>query len=529
MKSKISIILPFLFLSVILSATNNLPELNLIKSNVEIKNNSYRYNATFKLPKGYSIKDLNENVCIFLNNGEKLKTELSLVNKVLKVSWISNDFIESFTLKYRLCTEDTQTCIMTQEMKLKFKAPLSSKKTLPLLFIFFSGILTALSPCVLPIIPLVFGFIGLSKDKKQGIINSLILIFTMALSYSLLGALTAKGGGVFGATLQKPIFSLIAGSVIILMGTSLMGLFEIQAPQSLMGKISGFRGKGRFAALIMGIFIGVIGMPCVGPVLISILTYISTTQNMGFGAFSLFLYALGMGIVFFVLSILSLYSGKKVKQGYWNEFLKTIFSFAIIGTGVYFIDKALNTNITWVIYFLFISFYLFKKGFSEGPKLFSRIYLILAVVSMIFPAYNFYTFIHKEYLTSEQIKSKNLNNFWLYNIEEAKDIAKKEDKIVVMDFFASWCEGCNELNDAFHSIYKDYTDKIIFVKVDLTSTNKKTISIAKEYKIRGLPTVLILCPKNSKKIERFSGALTERELKKVLDNAIKKSLLCEEG
>ncbi len=524
-------LLLILIFSLNLYAFIELPKLELQTKKITKNINGYDYELQLTLPRGYSVKDLQKDVCIFDRTGKKLKTTSKIENDLLYVKWNLKNFEKSLTLKYRLCRADTRVCIMTQKIKVEFKEDdIASSKTkaLPLLFIFFSGILTALSPCVLPIIPLVFGFIGLSKNKKQGIINSIILILSMAISYSILGAFTAKGGGVFGSALQKPVFNIIAGSIVILMGSSLLGLFEMQAPSTIMQKISSFRGRGVFTAFVMGLFIGVIGMPCVGPVLISILTYISTTQDVLFGGGSLFLYALGIGVVFFVSSLLSLYSGKKIKQGYWNEFLKTLFSLAIIGTGVYFINKALSTDLSWVVYLLFSSLLMFKKAFSGIPKLFSRIYIILAISFLMLPAYKLYFAIEESHHHQDKIftdSSKNLN-FWINGIENGLKEAKLQNKIVVVDFFADWCNGCKELKHSFSKVYNKFKNDFVFVKVDLTSTTDETIKIAKKYKIRGLPTVLIMCPESGEKIYRFFGAKTEEELEKILMNALEKRINC---
>ncbi len=524
-----------LFLILILSlnfyAFIELPKLELITKKIVKNINGYDYELQLTLPKGYSVKDLKKDVCVFDSEGKKLKTISKIENNLLYIKWNLKDFEKSLTLKYRLCRADTRVCIMTQEIKLEFKEAdivSSTQNALPLLFIFSSGILTALSPCVLPIIPLVFGFIGLSKNKKQGIVNSIVLILSMAISYSILGALTAKGGGVFGSTLQKPVFNIVAGSIVILMGSSLLGLFEMQAPSMIMQKISTLKGRGLFTAFIMGLFIGIIGMPCVGPVLISILTYISTTQDVIFGGVSLFLYALGIGVVFFISSLLSLYSGKKIKQGYWNEFLKTLFSLAIIGTGVYFINKALLTDLLWIVFLLFGSILMFKKAFSGIPKLFSRIYIMLAISFLMLPAYKLYFAIERSHNHHSKIfidNSKN-SNFWIDEIESGLKEAKSQNKIIIIDFFADWCSGCKELKSSFSKIYSKFKDDFVFVKVDLTSTTDETIKIAKKYKIRGLPTVLIMCPENGKKIYRFFGAKTEKELEKILSNALEKRINC---
>jgi cytochrome c-type biogenesis protein len=157
-----------------------------------------------------------------------------------------------------------------------------------LIFSFLAGLLSVLSPCVLPVIPIIIA--GRPGDSK---LRPLLIVFGVSLTFILMGILTT----LFGQFLAPYIasFEKMAGFISILFG--ILFLFDINLFKkiNLANKLQ-YNGSGIFSGLILGLTLGLIWVPCVGPVLASILAMVATTQTFWSGVFFLIVYSAGFSI-----------------------------------------------------------------------------------------------------------------------------------------------------------------------------------------------------------------------------------------
>jgi cytochrome c biogenesis protein CcdA len=155
------------------------------------------------------------------------------------------------------------------------------------LAVFVGGLLSAASPCVLAVIPLVIGFVGgyARGDKKKALRYTLVFAIGLAVTFTLLGAAAGLIGSFLGAT-GKYLYWILA-AIAILMGLSLLGVFEIKSPFARwQPKIGGLAG-----AFVMGILFGFASTPCATPVLVVILAFVATKGQIVYGTLLLFVYA----------------------------------------------------------------------------------------------------------------------------------------------------------------------------------------------------------------------------------------------
>lgn len=97
--------------------------------------------------------------------------------------------------------------------------------------------------------------------------------------------------------------------------------------------------------------------------------------------------------------------------------------------------------------------------------------------------------------------AKILNNSQFYNK------VRSSDKLVVMDFFATWCGPCKMLTPIFESLSNEMSDEVDFAKIDID----RSLEVAEEYKIVSVPTVIIF--KNGKEVQRMVGFLPKEQIK----------------
>jgi len=152
--------------------------------------------------------------------------------------------------------------------------------------------LATASPCILASIPLVIGFVGgyAGGSRKQAFLYSLIFVLGLAVVMSVLGALAALMGTMFGLT--GPVWYFILAAVLIIMGLHLAGVIDLKltTSQKFLPQRTGLLG-----ALVLGMLFGTVLSPCASPVLAVILTVAAVQQKVAYGSSLLFTYALGQG------------------------------------------------------------------------------------------------------------------------------------------------------------------------------------------------------------------------------------------
>jgi cytochrome c-type biogenesis protein len=158
------------------------------------------------------------------------------------------------------------------------------------LFVFLGGLVSASSPCVLAIIPLVIGFIGGYSEgkRKKAIFYSLIFALGLSITFTILGAIASLVGGLFGDV--GKFWYYLAGGVALIMGLYLIGVVGFTLPQPVTLKT---KHKGAIGALLLGLLFGAVSSPCATPVLAVILAFVATKARIVYGTSLLFVYAIG--------------------------------------------------------------------------------------------------------------------------------------------------------------------------------------------------------------------------------------------
>ncbi len=177
---------------------------------------------------------------------------------------------------------------------------------------FLGGLLSFLSPCVLPLIPSYVSYItGVSFDelktgdkaviRKLTLINSSVFISGFSLVYILLGVFSSFVGHILSA--YYDVIRIVGGIIIILFGLEVMGILKIR---TLMGDHRVHlhsKPRGYFGSFILGLTFGAGWTPCIGPILGSILLYAGTAGSVWYGFKLLLTYSLGLGIPFMATAL----------------------------------------------------------------------------------------------------------------------------------------------------------------------------------------------------------------------------------
>ena len=201
------------------------------------------------------------------------------------------------------------------------------------------GLVTALTPCVYPMIPVTVSVIGSSAQGSQlrAFRNSLVYVGGMALCYSALGVTVAAVGGQFAALFQNMWFLIVVAAMFLLLAMHMLDVHKLGFLLRLQGKAGEQSGKGTglMSIFVMGVLSGFVFAPCVGPILLGVLTYIGESGDMVLGFIFMFTFAVGMGLPFVVLGT---FSGIMTKRpGDWMIGVEAGFGAALVAAALYFL------------------------------------------------------------------------------------------------------------------------------------------------------------------------------------------------
>lgn len=225
---------------------------------------------------------------------------------------------------------------------------LSNISLITYLLVFVGGLATSFTPCVYPLIPIVVGVVGSSKEKspRRNFVLSFSYVLGMALTFSILGMIAAMTGRLFGELQASPIAQIIVGGIIILFGLALLDVIPLPTfllSRAGVGKVR--PGGSVFPVFFMGVASGFVAAPCTVAVLGALLAYVATTQNIVFGFTLLFTFATGLGTVLILIGTFAGILKTLPKAEKWMRLIQKVLAFGMIILGGYFIFRAILLNI----------------------------------------------------------------------------------------------------------------------------------------------------------------------------------------
>ena len=378
-----------------------------------------------------------------------------------------------------------------------------------LFFVFLGGLALNLTPCVYPLIPITIGFFGGQSEGKTSRLVGMGLLFVvgMAVTYSAIGVVTALTGSVFGALLQNPIVIILIALIFIILSLSMFGVYEFKLPDSLVAKAGGAKG-GMYGAFFMGLTMGIVAAPCIGPFVLGLVTYTAAKADPFYGFLLFFVLAVGLGTPYLFLAIFSGKIKKLPRAGEWMEAVKHIFGFILIGMAIYFLLPLLPKSITpyllpvfMVIAAVYLLFFDKNANSVRGFRIFKIVFSILLIVVAVYSV----------------IPSEKQSIRWQPYSETA---VTGTQKAMIIDFYADWCIPCKELDAMTFTDPKviEQSKKFNTLKADMTKSLSDEVSaLRNKYNIVGVPTVLIINSKGQE-VQRITGFVNSNEFLKIIEN-----------
>ena len=384
------------------------------------------------------------------------------------------------------------------------------------------GILTSLTPCVYPLIPITVSIFGANESagRLRSFLLSVTYVLGIAVMFSILGVAAAKTGAVFGQVMTNPYVIGPICAILVALALSMFGVFELRLPYAMQSKLNQVGGTGFIGAFAMGTVAGIIAAPCTGPALAFMLTYVATTGDVLLGFLLMLTYALGIGLLFILIGTFS--SIILPKSGNWMYILENVFGILVVTVALYFLREVvepLRAVLSDSIGFFAIAGLLLVVGILLG-KLTKRFKDLPASVQfrkafgLMLAVVGLYMIVGG--ITTVQPGEERLD--WVYDEAEALELAKKEGKPVMLDFYATWCAACLEL-DKFTYANEEVASRLsgyVNVKLDFSKSSEEVKRLTEKYKIPGLPVVIFLDSEGNQ-VKRFDKFIKPKEFLTILD------------
>ena len=402
------------------------------------------------------------------------------------------------------------------------------------------GLLLSLTPCVLPMIPILSGMIagqGAKVTKLRGFTLSAVYVLGMALAYAVAGVLAGLSGSLLSASLQNPWVLGAFAAVFVLLALSMFGFYELQLPSAWQSgaadtsnRLTGGTLVGVFA---MGAVSAVIVGPCVAAPLAGALIYISQSRDLFLGGGALFAMALGMGVP---LLVIGASAGTLLpKVGAWMQSVKNFFGVLLIAAAIWIVSPLLPvvalmlcSSVLLIVSGIFLRAIDPLPADARGYRRLGKglgVIVLLAGMALLVGALsgnrNPLQPLSGLGSATNRLQSEGTQFVQIGSITELDRAVAAAGKPVMLDFYADWCVSCKEME---RLTFQDAGVKkslagMLLLQADVTDNSADDRALLKRFGLFGPPGIIFFDRRGNeiegsrvvgyKPAERFSALLAQ--------------------
>jgi thiol:disulfide interchange protein DsbD len=369
-----------------------------------------------------------------------------------------------------------------------------------LAIVFIGGLLTNLTPCVAPMIPITVRV--LSGRDGHGLRNSSLYAAGILVTYTIAGVAAGLSGGLFGSILASAKFNLFFAAVMALLGITMLGYGNFSSLQNLGMKF----GSGKPSILnmfLMGAGAGLVASPCTGPILAALLAYTAKSGSFVESVALIATYSLGFSLPYVFLGGAAA-KVSKIKVNYRVQVgTKLLFASVMFALSLYYLRvpaygllQQIKPHFPWLsgvfapvgvamlIVWLAVPFLHNSKALSLAPA----IVLAIGIFST-----------SQLYLSGSTSPSVADESRLQWNKDEASAYAaaKSSGKPVLVDAWAEWCDACKKMDvTTFEdpAVIDELRSNWVLLKLDLTEGSDENDALQDKYELQSLPTLTMVPP-----------------------------------
>ncbi len=436
------------------------------------------------------------------------------------------------TLRYQAC--DSTTCLAPRTLELsaplpRVAAPPAANGATPdagevagwiarfgwggtLAWVALLGMALNLTPCVYPLISVTVAFFGGRTGRERSIgLNAGAYVAGICFTFTLLGAAAALTGSLFGAALQQPVVLGGIAALMVVLAVGNFGLYQLRMPAGVMQWASR-TGEGTLGCFFMGLTMGVVAAPCIGPIVVALLLYVGARQSVADGLALFFALGLGLGLPYLALALLAERLRRLPRSGAWLEWMERFFGFVLLGLALHFATPLLSTTavrVAWTLLLVTAGLVLGLVGTVRSPGV--RRTRAAAGVAVAIAA-----------LVTLREPATSAGIAWADFSEQALAEARSAGRPVLIDFQAAWCLPCREME---RTTFRDPSvvrsaGSFATLKADVTSQDDRTTALMSRYAVPGVPTYVLLDGRGDER-RRFVGFVAAPEFARALREVAK--------
>ena len=380
-----------------------------------------------------------------------------------------------------------------------------------LLGFFIAGLLLSLTPCVLPMIPILSSIIFASHKRSshqtrlKDFFLSLSYVGGVSFTYTLLGVFAGLSGNLISSSIQSPLLMIILGIVFILLALSMFDLYALKLPHFVENFIATsilrVEGGRYLNVFIIGMISSLVLSPCIAPPLAGAIIYINQSRDFVLGGLALFTLSIGMSIPLLLIGIFS--DQWLPKRGHWMIIIKELIGFILIAMGLFIMSPLFPENTDQIAYsalLLALSIYLFFAVRRFKYKSMSWVHL-LAFVTLIASILLFGLTLQKMNISDDEnisitTKPNHVSVLPFKQIQSLDDLSRelnqRDNKMIMLDFYADWCVSCKEYEKLTfnNSKVKEYLNEYSLLQVDVTQNTTQHKALLKHFNLYGPPAIL---------------------------------------
>ena len=232
-------------------------------------------------------------------------------------------------------------------------AQLSANPLAALPVLFGAGVLTSLTPCVYPMIPITAAIVGGQSAAPAGdgaraaggrgrvVVLTLAYVVGLASVYAGLGLFAGLTGTLFGSISTNQWALLAMANVLLLSAFAMLDVLPVRLPAAITARAATAGTAGRAGgALVMGAALGIVAAPCSAPVMAAVLTWVASTRSAGMGFLYLLTFSLGMCTLLVVVGLSSGTVARLPRAGMWMVWIKRFFALLMLAAAEYYLIQA---------------------------------------------------------------------------------------------------------------------------------------------------------------------------------------------